>query len=412
MRQCLIVSRHDVQLLPDWCEVVAHLGCGLQHDLHIVVPRSVSSEAFDAAAQLEGQFQSIQVHQIDIDPSGGWPLAPNVFFWQCAQFMLKDNPNTPWQLVELDCLPLRSNSFDAVSAQCINSGSAFFGNIGLTPWRNDDGKIAPSLFGKDDVMMSGCAVYPGNLLLRPNFVGMMADFVKGVESIDLPWDMHLRGAMRAEGMAHTDLIANHWNTINYRVEDGVIVCDPSPTHEIFSQHPTWEKRDCSGRINPAAQMIHGCKDSSLRDLILNDKIPNAVMAPKRVLASSSTQAPVVPQESQEVATLKGEMSELKAMLAQVLKSQMGMSQVAAPPAEKVAQLAVSSAKIPRPQGTSEAESVMQLLATTTKNMRAGDVTRATGIPINKLREMAKSESCPFDVKGSLGWVSAKQLQAS
>jgi len=276
-----------MHLLPDWSDVVKRLSCGQQHDLHLVTTKSIESTAYDAQADLQPHFSSVEVHVIEIDPSGGWPYAPNVFFWCCAQFMAK-NPGIPWQLVELDCLPLRSNSFDAIGSQYTNSGAPFFGSVGPTPWRDEvSGKIAPSRWGKEDVMMSGCAVYPGDLPARANFKGLMEDFMKGQESTDEAWDIHLRAAMRADGMAHTDLIVSHWNTGNYRIENGGIVCDAMGSHEIFEQHPEWEKRKCGGRLNPSATLVHGCKDTTLRDLILNDQIPDFVAPPKRTVGQGA-----------------------------------------------------------------------------------------------------------------------------
>ncbi len=262
-----------MHLLPEFVELHQHLKtAGLNHSLHFVVPFTLQSEAQDAKVALDGYFESITVNTIDTEPQGGWPFAPNMHFWACAQLMFRQNPGIPWQLVELDCRPIRANAYDVIAGKYASCGAPFFGFIGKTPWRTDQGKLTKSLWGDGDVMMSGCAVYPGNMIERPECAGLMADFMKGQESIEAPWDMHLRFAMKAEGMAHTELIANHWNTENYRIVNGRLRGDSRKEHEIFEQHPDWERRECGGYVHDDAVMVHGCKDDSLFKLVISGDI--------------------------------------------------------------------------------------------------------------------------------------------
>lgn len=341
MRIVLPVSRSDFDHLPDWVEVADFLQCGGQHDLNIVTPKSIESEILDYKAQLEGIFQSVTIHAMEIDPAGGWPFAPNVFFWYAAKLM-SQVPNQPWQLVELDCLPLYSNSFDAISNGYLTCGRPFYGNVGATPWRITDptapnyGKIVASRYGKEDKMMSGCAVYPGDIFQRPNFAskdghGLLADFMKGEESSDEPWDMHLAPAMRADGVAHTEMLAQHWNTGNYRVEDGIIVCDALEHHEIYSSHPDWEKRKCGGKVNRSAVFIHGCKDDSLKNLIISGEIPGFVPVSRRA-STTSTPSPETP-ESPKVEMLEAKVDQLASMFKEFMKISAGQADVqkTAPP---------------------------------------------------------------------------------
>lgn len=426
MRITVPVSRHDLEMLPDWVDVHKALQPGNQHDLHFVVPQAVSGAAFDAASQLDGCFQSVEVHQIDVEPTGGWPLAPNVFFWHCANFMFQKNPNIPWQLVELDCLPLRSNAYDAVAGQYMNCGLPFFGSISPTPFRvteslldngrpnPDYGKITNPLLGKSDVMMSGCGIYPGNLMKHPLFIGMMASFMQGMDSIDMPWDMFLRGAMKATGMAHTDLLAQHWNTGSYRIEDGQIVCDGRNEHE--SQQPGWEIRKCGGIVHPAAAMIHGCKDTSLRDLILNGQIPEVVM-PKRAAMIRAGVVSETPPSDGKVEKLEAKVDQLTGMLEQFLKGQQAIPAKPSPVPQvafkrredhPTAKPDSDAAQSVFGANSTQEETVLAMLAASPKKLRAGDVAAKTRIPISELREMAKSDSCPFEVNGALGWMKIKE----
>lgn len=298
MRIVVPVSRTDLHLLPEFVEIHQHLRtAGLNHSLHFVVPQPIESEVHDAKATLLGLFESITIHTMDSEPYGGWPVAPNMHFWACAYFMAHENANLPWQLVELDCRPLRANAYDVIAAKYASCGAPFFGNVSKTPWRTDAGKITKSLHGDGDVMMSGCAVYPGNLMTRPNFTGLMADFMKGESSIDVPWDMHLRSAMVHDGVAHTELIGQLWNTENYRVVNGRLLCDSRKEHEIFDQHPEWERRECGGPVHPDALMVHGCKDETLFRLIVGNQIPDTFGLPTVVAQPAPAETSATPAPS-------------------------------------------------------------------------------------------------------------------
>lgn len=300
-----------MHLLPQFGEIHQHLKtAGLSHQLHIIIPASIESEAHDAKAQMTGLFESITVHPMESEPMEGWPYGPNQFFYAAALTMYRDNKTIPWQLVELDCLPIRANAYDLIAGKYASCGTPFFGNIDKTPWRETEpflfdangkatsslnpryGKIVPSKDGASDEMMSGCAVYPGNLFDRENFFkggyGLMADFMKGQESATDAWDVHLRSAMRKDGMTHTPIIAQHWNTENYRMENGRLICDGRESHEIFERNPNWEKRYCGGPVHPDAVMIHGCKDDSLYNLIMSNGIPESYMLPTIVVPAVQT----------------------------------------------------------------------------------------------------------------------------
>jgi len=322
------------------------------HQLYFVVPQSLASEAHDAKAALLDCFESVDVMQMDMEPLGGWPYGPNAHFYACALFMFNQNKTLPWQLVELDCLLTRSNGYDLIAAKYASCGSPFFGHVSKTPWRETGevlfdsqgkpttvpnprlGHIVPSLGGDADTMMSGCAVYPGNLFDRPNFYkaghGLMSDFMKGQESIDMAWDMHLRHAMHKDGLAHTELIAQHWNTGNYRIEGESLVCDANETHEIFLKNPKWEIRKCGGIVHPDAVMIHGCKDDSLFKLIVSDSIPQilgrskaTVVVPVAAVSQSvASDKPSVPYTIQPVSDprvdkMQSQLDQIMGMLAQM-----------------------------------------------------------------------------------------------
>ncbi len=426
MRICCPVSRSDLSLLPDWVDIAIHLRCGSQHALHFVVPNSLQSEVMDAKARLEeaGTFESVQCHVLDMEPMGGWPIAPNNFFYHCAFFMEKENPTLPWQLVELDCRPLRQNSFDAVAAKYASCGNPFFGSVDKTPWREtipyllDErgnqtaipnpkfGKITKSIYGDADLMMSGCGVYPGNMLTRPNLSGLMMDFMKGGDSIEQPWDMHLRAAMQAEGMAHTDLIAQHWNTENYRIEDGQIVCDARDTHEMMLQNPNWEIRKCGGIVNPSAALIHGCKDDSLTKLILSNSIPDVIVRTAKAtvvvpaLAASTTainkpdpNPTIHPVSDPRVDALQAQMNQMMGLLTQLVPK--ATETKTEPPLQTVL--------TPTPYDSALIEKVYGVLSTVGAKQMLSSIAKTISADKKDLKS-AISGSGKFKISGPAEWV--------
>lgn len=415
MRIVVPISRFDMHLIPDWIEVIKHhKTIGLQHTLHFILPTTIASVALDAETELNGYFQSIETHQLDFEPYGGWPAAPNEFFWNACKIM-GQNPASPWLLNEVDCLPIRPNTYDAISSQYLNVGTPFLGHVGPVPWRDGQtGKIVLSPFGKDDVMMSGCGIYPGNIASRPEFKGLLEDFKKGDSSSDEPWDIHLRAAMRNAGMGHTDLIASLWNTGNYRVEGGGIICDSMPTHEIFEKNPTWEHRECGGSVHPSVTLIHGCKDSSLKNLILNNEIPDA-LAFTRVVPAAGQKPQTQPTRVEALESKVDKLTEALTRFLEASAERAASPKTAPPIVSPAASGATSEGKDTGGKHTTAPGSVEQtgnpiskaksLLAV--KNYRLKELSEAVGVNESVLSHMMEKEG--YEISGPAKWVKLKTL---
>lgn len=414
MRIVVPISRSDYHLLPQWIEVHEALRtAGLNHQLFLVVPQPIASEAHDAKARLNELFESVTVHQIDYEPYGGHPKAPNMHFYECAKLMAQHNPNIPWQLVELDCLPRTSNAYDVIAGKYASCGNPFFGFIDKTPWRETEefveggkdaqgkpvmvpnpryGMIVASRHGDGDLMLSGCAVYPGNMINRPNFGGLMADFMKGHDSPDEAWDIYLRAAMANDGMAHTNLIASKWNTGKYRVENGSLVCDSLTTHEIFQRNPDWAIRECGGVVHPEAVLIHGCKDDSLFNIIVGGQITPPVAAPKPFEAHAQP-APTTPSNDDY----------------RIKKLEEGQSQMMTILQQLAASLPKAQAPVATPAPAAQETSELTLLERVSKAMpegksiRLNDLASTLQVEMGTLRTEIEG-SASFVIKGPANWV--------
>lgn len=326
MRIVTPVSAFDQHLAPKWCEVIKHLDCSRNHELHLVFPISAEMAAKAIYDELRDSFDIVKMHTMSSEPIGGWPFGPNTQFYACAQYAAKDNPRLPWFLCELDCYPTRSNSFDMLASRYASAGVPFFGKINPTFWRDDKGRISTSLFGKDDTTMSGCAVYPGDLINRRFTAPLMADLVKGFDDSNgapaTGWDVHLRFAIKREGVSDAgNLIADNWNTINYRLENGKLACDNNADHEIYRQNPHFEMRKTNKPVSLDALFIHGCKDGSLPDLILNDELPLEAVSPRQTAATQAVNQLNQPsvETQNEIAELRKMMLEQQKLIASLLQ---------------------------------------------------------------------------------------------
>lgn len=409
MRLVTPVSTKDYTRLPNWIELAKHLNCLQQHEMHFIVSRSIESEVRDAKSALEGHCAACEVHVIDHEPSRGWPFAPNIYFWHACNFMGR-KPDLPWQMVELDCIPIRANAFDAIAIRYASAGTPFFGKVGPTPWRDlTTGRVVPSMFGPGDVMMSGCGVYPGNIAQRSKFKGLISDFMKGEDSINVPWDMHLRAVMKKAGMGHTTLIADHWNTGNYRIENNALVCDANETHEIYLRNPNWEHRKCGGIVNADAVLVHGCKDDTLFSLVMSDSIPYFTGQPQKkaelppvAIRSMSAETFITTAPDPKVAALEKKVDQLTDLMTNFLKAQT-QAQVPAP-APKVAAQAGDDKQF-------TLEDVLAKLPESGK-IKISDLSIKTQIPLNRLRPFVESHPDKFAMSsGPAGWIGKANQEA-
>ena len=409
MRIVLPVSPHDRHLLDGWVKIIQHLRCGTQHQLHMVVPLSCEVNAIEAKKELEDYFDSVDIHIMESEPLGGWPIGPNYQFYQAARFMAQTGPNLPWFFCELDCRPIRTHAFDALASRYASSGVPFLGNVSPTPWRSDDGRIVPSLEGKDDIMMSGCAIYPGSLINHPICKPLMDDLSKGMESTEVPWDLYLRYVQRKLGMSHTDLLANHWNTVNYHMEDGALVCEARPSHEVFDQKPNFEQRKCDGAIHPEAVLIHGCKDDSLTELILADAIPSR-LAGSFTSKSKASKLPPVANDA-KVEALERQLAEMQAMLKQALGAN---AQVQKPVEAKTEPEApIAEAQEEKPAKPSPNDRILGYFAENKgSKRRLGELAIVLGISQSTIRTVVEQNPDKLTITGPANWVSEVQPEVA
>jgi hypothetical protein len=286
MRILIPVSASDVHLLPDF--TAAHVKmAGLEdHFITFVPTPTVVEQTKIAAATFEKICPNVNVVALTEEPVGDWPSASNNHFAYATRIAATQPDRLPWLWMELDTVGL-----DGWANKIANA----YSNLGNN--RSYMGFVQPHLrvvkaSGKPgqapgDDRMSGVAVYPVDMSERREMNALLQDIGYGNRTDGQGFDEYLRHEIKRGNRAHTTLIEDRWNTVNYRVENGNIVCDSGP----IDRSP----RERGGILNSSAVLIHGCKDGSLHKLVASGKAPRP----------SSVMAKVAPAENVAVAQEQG-----------------------------------------------------------------------------------------------------------
>lgn len=253
------VSASDAQNLPHTAEIFKKFGPYAGFQCAIFARLEIENEARVFAEQIKPLFSNLDIHILDFHSNGATEAAAK-HFRAVAQTVSEKYTAGPWYFYELDNTPIQIGWLSKLQREHHESGKAHMGAI--VPTRGfsimQDGSLKPS-FG--DPHMVGTGIYHHAMgALSPN-IGQLDRSMPWAGPLE-PFDIRLRYEVVPH--AHnTILIQHNWNTGNYRVENGQIVCD-----------------DLSGDVNLShakpydghAVVVHGCKDGSLAKLVLADKI--------------------------------------------------------------------------------------------------------------------------------------------
>lgn len=285
------VSASDAKNLPHTAEIFKKFGPYAGFQCAIFARLEIENEARVFAEQIKPLFSNLDIHIIDFHSNGATEAAAK-HFRAVAQTVSDKYTAGPWYFYELDNTPIQIGWLSKLQREHHESGKAHMGAI--VPTRGfsimQDGSLKPS-FG--DPHMVGTGIYHHAMgALSPN-IGQLDRSMPWAGPLE-PFDIRLRYEVVPH--AHnTILIQHNWNTGNYRVENGQIVCD-----------------DLSGDVNLShakpydghAVVVHGCKDGSLAKLVLADKItikasdankvePKTVVEETKSLTGQEGQPPAV-----------------------------------------------------------------------------------------------------------------------
>lgn len=299
MKIVIPVTSFDFPRFDKFISVLEHWG-GLESFEVVVVPSAqVSVECESRLDRLRLFCGNARILNIGYEENANqWPSGPNKH-WVATVYALDgeigDSPGDCWFWMETDCLPVQKgwarslmDAYGHASAAAKAQGKPnyFLGKIVATPHRDAGGNIIYHPNGYQDHMMMGCAVYPSGMTRNPQFgpaaKGLANEpitHIKGVPPMG-PWDVELRAFFKKSGWTDTDLIGDRWNTVNYRIEGDLLLCDAGETKYKNRAH---NNTDVSH-----ACVIHGCKDDTLPNLILSGTFGSGMPAiPKQEVVGSS-----------------------------------------------------------------------------------------------------------------------------
>lgn len=257
MKYIIPLSQSDINRAHRHAHILKHFGGFEDRDLIYFTAPSVEEQAHEIAAINGGR-----VLGMEMEPSGGWPIAPNQQFSALVLLLGSMGSTDHFLWMETDMLPLRKGWQSALEDELVIKGTPFMGSV--VPFgMSRNGKIH---YEDGDTMMMGCGVYPPHMhaderirwaILNLGKQGMANPRVNGHT---VGFDVYLREPMRAFGVSDTKLISDQWNTGKYAIGKDGLHCEALPFDRPHRQR--------GGLISPAAVLVHGCKDGTLEKLLL------------------------------------------------------------------------------------------------------------------------------------------------
>lgn len=239
--------QHDRYKAITLAERIRSLGGVANHDCLLVYPNGVNADA--VIEPLRRAFRRVDIAPYNATLAG-WPYGPN----EMAAFAMQhvaSNPtfNTHYLWLEPDCDITGPTWLDAIDFEYQRCGKLILGVLNDTMAKGSSIPI-----GKHVV---GVAVYPKLFpKLCPIVRSTTATAIEHFRMKREPkaFDVYF-APYTVPNTSPTRLIQHLWKSRNYRRgQDGTIICDSESSES---------------RVDPVALIIHGCKDTSLFEILTN-----------------------------------------------------------------------------------------------------------------------------------------------
>lgn len=228
----------------------------------LIVPTAEMADRVEVRqwmGELSKLFKTCTIKPLNNTPQGGWPYACNQHFSWGIRYQEQQNTGNAWMWLELDCTPLEKGWLDTLESDHRLGAKPYTGHVGKSHEgrKYPDGTITQVLL---EPHLEGVAIYP------PDH-GTACPLAKA-PSQTVPFDIYCRFYTTQRGgqwLCHnSQKMIHRWRTVNYREENGQIVCDDLAA--IDKGLSSAGVIDLTGKV-----LLHGCKDSSLTELILSKK---------------------------------------------------------------------------------------------------------------------------------------------
>ncbi len=390
------VSRADVALLPQFIELFAHLGGSPNAPVIFSAAKSVSFEAHEAADRIRHLCPSVQVHKLEAEPRGGWPMACNMHFKQTVSFLRATQNRNPWYWLELDNTLMRTGWADELWVEYQRSKKAFMGAV--VPTRSEDPQTKRISMTALSPHMVGTGIYPP----ASQYVHLVPIWNSGTSTA---FDIFTRRNVN-RSVHNTALIQHMWSTVNYREKDGEIICENGPDNQFGTDH--------AAPVRPDACVVHGCKDGSLGAIVLSRE-PQSEHVPTPAYATPQ----LLPRAKQQVVLKKMapgafQLAPVGVQLPTQEASQPVVAPVAAVAPEPTAPAQVPAAEpsnenyIPPSESSQMLDKIRQIVIGR-KSYRPSEVADKVGMKgkTKDLLLIIREARDEFDVRGPANWISRR-----
>lgn len=236
----LPVSHVDIRMAEKLAARIVKLGGMDRTDVVVVSTRRAQWEIEPIVATLKPGFKTTTLHVLPDEDETGWPESANHLFLGGARFL--EELYEPFYWFEADNFPLYPQWWKQINQEYDLFDRPFMGVINVSRFFDENKNVV-----ERGSHMVGTGIYP---------MLFLQCWSERIHHLDrMPWDVYL-GPEVVPHCHNTGLIAHRWGTCNYRMENGVLVCDNTP----HGWHPY------AAPIPPGAAVIHGCKDFSLYNL--------------------------------------------------------------------------------------------------------------------------------------------------
>ena len=259
MKLTIPVSRHDRHLINNLVKSLETFKPGSDHELIIFGSREVERDVIDLENKIKHLFDSSETLIID-DTMLGWPMSCNFYFQQLCKYISGKKDVDAFMWFELDTTILKDNWLDIISneyyadtTKAVKEKRDPYIYLGARErvYEGKNGELLPeSLAGQ---RMAPIGVYSKEICLSP--------VLNSLSMTNRHWTNVIQWYV-VKRLNNSNLIQNNWRTKNYRHEGKSLVCD-SDANLAWDVH--W-----NNPVNESAVLVHGCKDSSLFKLLLDN----------------------------------------------------------------------------------------------------------------------------------------------
>jgi len=222
--------------------------CYENHELLMVGNPSDVSYINAVYGLIEDLFPKKKIHIFNEDGPRGWPEGPNFYWKQTIEYLKWEENKLPWFWMELDCVPLKPNWANILEQEYIKNNKPCMGTVQDTTTITKD--MYRIVIGKH---LQGTAIYPPR-------VDEICSIWQYVDQLPTAFDVITQWEIMPN-TADTKLIQQGFRTHKYKLHFNPF--------KIQGE----DNGDQGGAVsyntplNREAVIHHGCKDSSLADII-------------------------------------------------------------------------------------------------------------------------------------------------